>query len=244
MIKIKSRREGFSVVELVIAVFIVVAIGLVGVLVAAHPSKKPITLTTTSSKTNKVVSSYSPAAAPSNSTPTSPTPQKSLTTSTSKASTLTTKPSTSSTAPASSPSSSTSSSPVSYDTIINQFISDIQSGNKSSADSLEDSGLQQSIKNSSGTTSFYDACKTVGSDCENAFSAAYLASAAGVTTQTYTSSWGAGSGEMRVYTINSSSCNAQYCGGVTDNVYIGVVPSGNSWLVDHLAKSGNAFPGQ
>jgi Flp pilus assembly protein TadG len=124
--------------------------------------------------------------------------------------------------------------PTSYQSVIQEFVTALQNGNKNTADTLQSSTFSQANLQQYGSTSFYSACVSIGTDCTGAFVQSYLANAMKAS-NVYISESGTKGDEID-YTVTVTPSGSS---GNSNTLTIGVVPNGKSWLIDYVNESGS-----
>jgi hypothetical protein len=132
---------------------------------------------------------------------------------------------------------------TSYQSVIQQYVTDVADKNKSAAVALESPALDADLKKKVDITNFYSFCQQTGQLCTPFFKASFLDKA----TKSYKAYKGLNGveGHELVYTLKQSLGGAQAGGqgctsSSTNTLTIGVVPKGNSWLVDWVEPAINA----
>jgi hypothetical protein len=123
---------------------------------------------------------------------------------------------------------------VSDTTVAVDFMAYVNEHAKAKADSLESSTLKAHALKTAGTTSFEKFCLSTGQSCTYFFSNAFINNAT-ASYGNYTSIYGV-KGRVITLTYKGKVSNSTSCSGstYTNSLQIGLIPSGNSWLVDSV----------
>lgn len=126
---------------------------------------------------------------------------------------------------------------IGYETVVQEFLTALQTNDKATADSLQSPALNQYVKQISGgkQTSFDSYCQQIGSFCTLSFSKSFLAKGTKKSLP-YTSASGI-KGEEDIYTVITTASGANYSSNSVFTLTVAAIPHGNSWLIDKF--SGN-----
>ncbi|MEI6237575.1 MAG: hypothetical protein WCP03_03185 [Candidatus Saccharibacteria bacterium] len=125
------------------------------------------------------------------------------------------------------------------DEAIDNFIAAILNKNKINADSMQTVAMQQTVKENSDTTSFYDYCQKSGYFCDQLFSKDYLGSGE-VKTLDYIAKNGT-KGKQRIYTITKTldAPNSETNSKSVTMITFATIKVGDVWLIDYFNNESN-----
>lgn len=118
-----------------------------------------------------------------------------------------------------------------YQTVVQEFITAMQDHDKSKADALMSPAAKTQYQKHEGTSSIYTFCQKTGVLCTYYFTPKFLGQTT-TTTKNYTFSGGVQGKEVTYAEKQTLPIGNTGCSSVsTSSLAIGVVPSGNTWLI-------------